>query len=113
MRISHGDAFMAQKPQVGYNWRQPETLRISSLHNPSGDTLSADPLIPSLLIRGMWLYRWGFKAGSRVRVTMTDKSMTLTLMDETVPYRYQRHPKKKRGNRFRRWLRAALDWWRR
>ena len=76
-------------------------------------TLPADPLIPSLLIRGMWLYRWGFKAGSRVRVTMSGRSMTLTLMDETVPYRYQKHAKKKRGNRFGRWMRAVFGGWRR
>ncbi len=95
----------SMQKQYGFAWVPPETIRISRVKLSSGHLLPNDQAIPSLLLRGMWLFQWGYRAGCRVRVRVNRRRIVLTLIDPSeLPVR------RGNGGFVRRWARAAMRW---
>ncbi|WP_313458714.1 SymE family type I addiction module toxin [Stenotrophomonas sp.] len=89
--------------QYGFAWAPPETIRISKVKLSSGQLLPDNESIPSLLLRGMWLVQWGYRAGCRVRVRVNHRRIVLTLIDPSE--------QRARGpGMVRRWAQAAMRW---
>lgn len=92
----------AMQKQYGFAWFPPETARISRVKLASGHLLPNDQAIPSILLRGMWLFQWGYRAGRRVRVRVNRRRIVLTLVD---PSEQRREP-----GMVRRCAQAAMRW---